>query len=140
LSSRPQLDPYTVYPNPDASPANSSSMASSFTSQPTIVQKLSQISYSCSWAGASPVGTISIEGSNDYSIKPGGAGYIQNPGTWNKLVLSYNGSTITDIPLSGNSGSGMVDIAATGLYAVRLIYTAASGTGNMTVVINAKVA
>jgi hypothetical protein len=140
LSNRPQLDPYTVYPNPDASPANSSSMAASFTSQPTIIQKLSQISYACSWTGASPVGTISIQGSNDYSIKPGGAGYVQNPGTWNKLMLSYNGSALTDIPISGNSGNGMIDIAATGLYAIRLIYTATSGTGNMTVIITAKVA
>jgi len=115
-------------------------MASSFTSQPTVVQKLSQISYSCVWSGTAPVGTISIQGSNDYNIKPGGATAVQNPGTWNNLVLSFAGGTTTSIPVSGNTGNGIIDIAATGLYAVRLVYTAVSGTGNMTVVINAKVA
>lgn len=139
MSSRPQLDPYTVYPNADASPANTSSMASSFTTQATIVQKLSQISYSCSWLGTSPVGSISVQGSNDYSIKPGGANAVQNPGIWNNLVLSFNGGTTTSIPISGNSDHGLIDIASTGLYAIRLIYTAVSGTGNMTVIINAKV-
>lgn len=140
MSSRPQLDPYTVYPNADAIPANTSSMAASFTTQPTIVQKLSQISYSCTWTGASPVGFISIQGSNDFNIKPGGANAVQNPGTWNNLVLSFDGANTTTIPISGNTGNGLIDIASTGLYAVRLSYTATSGTGNMTVVINAKVA
>ncbi len=139
MSSRPQLDPYTVYPNADASPANTSSMAASFTSQPTIVQKLSQISYSCSWTGTSPVGSISVQGSDDYSIKPGGANAVQNPGTWNNLVLSYNSGTTTSIPISGNSGNGLIDIAATGIYALRLVYTATSGTGNMNVIVTAKV-
>lgn len=139
MSSRPQLDPYTVYPNPLASPANTSSMASSFITQPTIVQKLSQISYSCVWTGTSPVGSISVQGSNDYSIKPGGANAVENPGTWNNLVLSSGGATTTNIPVSGNSDHGLIDIASTGLYAIRLVYTAISGTGNMTVVINAKV-
>lgn len=139
MSSRPQLDPYIVYPNADANPPNTSSMAASFTSQPTIIQKLSQISYAVSWTGTTPIGTISIQGSNDYSIKPGGANAIQNPGTWNSLILSFAGSNTTTIPISGNSGNGLIDIASTGMYAVRLIYTAASGTGNMTVTINAKV-
>src|ERR1700677_894538 len=139
MSSRPQFSPYVVYPNANASPASTSSMATSFTTEPTIVQKLSQISYECVWTG-SAIGFLSVQGSNDFSITPGGMNYVQNPGTWTSLILSYNGGDTTSIPITGSGGNGIIDIASTGLYAVRLIYTAASGTGSMSVVINAKVA
>lgn len=139
MSSRPQFSPYIVFPNANASPANTNSLAASFTSEPTIVQKLSQISYECTWTG-SATGSLSVQGSNDFSITPGGMNFVQNPGTWTSLILSYNGGDTTSIPISGPTGNGIIDIASTGLYAVRLIYTAGTGTGSMTVTINAKVA
>ena len=100
------------------------------------------INYACVWSGSSPVGTISVQASDDYALNA--EGNVQFAGTWNSLPVSYwNGSgttTVTAIPVTGNNGSGMIDIATAGFYAVRLIYTAASGTGSLTVTVNAKVA
>lgn len=142
MSTRPKFEPYIVLPNAYSSPANSGSMAVNLTSQPTVVSRLSMVSYTCSWAGSSPVGTISVQASNDYELNPEGNLYAT--GTWNTLPVSYwNGSTtstVTAIPVSGSTGNGAIDIATNGFYALRLIYTATSGTGTLTVTIDAKVA
>ena len=61
-----------------------------------------------------------------------------NPGTWNTLTLNYGGAAVTSVPVSGNTGNGMIDVTATGIYAIRLIYTAGSGTGSLTVTMVAK--
>lgn len=135
---RPNYQPYQVIPNSRANPANTGSMASSIISAPTIISQLTQISYAVSWVGTSPVGSISVEVSNDYSVNNDGS--IRNAGIWNPVVLSYSGTNTTGIAISGNSGNGIIDIASTGLYAVRLHYTAVSGTGTLAVIINGKVA
>jgi hypothetical protein len=145
MSTRPNFAPYVVLPNAYGSPANSSSMAVNLISQPTIVSRLSMINYACVWSGSSPVGTISVQASDDYELGPEGLNNPPiNPGTWNTLPVSYyNGtttSTVTAIPVSGSTGNGMIDVATSGFYAIRLIYTAGSGTGSLTVTINAKVA
>jgi len=112
-------------------------MAANITSSPTIMQSLSILSYSFSWTGTSPVGTISIEASNDYSLNPNGT--VNNAGTWNVMTVNYQGSAVTTVPVSGNTGIGFIDISPTGAYAVRAIYTAGSGTGNLTATVNGKV-
>jgi hypothetical protein len=89
------------------------------------------ISYDCSWTGTSPVGTITVQSSNTYSQNA--AGVVQNAGDWNTLPLSGTAS------VSGNTGSGVVDVTASGLYAVRLVYTPASGTGTLNVTVSGKV-
>ena len=89
MSTRPQFSPYIVIPNALASPANTGDMSSSITSAPTIVQKLSMISYQASWAGTTPVGTISVQLSNDFSLNADGT--VHNAGTWTTMTL-----TITD--------------------------------------------
>ena len=113
-------------------------MATNLTSLVTVVSRLSLVNYSCSWTGSSPVGSVSIQGSNDFELNP--EGVVENTGTWNTLPLGYNSGVVTAIPISGNSGNGAIDIATTGFYALRFIYTATSGTGNLTVTVNAKVA
>jgi hypothetical protein len=117
-------------------------MAVNLTSQPTVVSRLSMVSYTCVWTGATPVGTISVQASDDYELNAEGG--VEAIGTWNTLPVSYyNGfttSTVTAIPVSGSTGNGAIDIATNGFYAVRLIYLATSGTGTLTVTINAKVA
>lgn len=140
MSSRPQFDPYVVIPNKDASPANTGSMAASITSAPTIILKLSMPSYAYSWTGTSPVGAIAVQVSNDYKIASNGA--VINAGTWTPLYIQLNGgsSLVNTIPLSGDSGSGFIDIPITGAYAIRTVYTRTSGTGTLKVTINAKVA
>lgn len=130
MSTRPQLSQIPVITNGD--------MSGSLTGKPSIVDKLSMMSYSFSWSGTSPVGTVSIQVSNDYAL--GANGQVSNAGTWSTLALQYNGSTVSTIAITGNTGNGLVDIFQTGAYAIRPIYTFGSGVGSLQVVFNAKVA
>jgi len=109
-------------------------MAGNLISIPTICDKLSMMSYSYSWAGASPVGTVSVQVSDDYSEFPNGQ--VNNAGTWNTLPLS-SGNTVA---LTGNTGNGGIDVLQTGFYAIRTIYTFTSGSGALQVDFNGKVA
>lgn len=130
MSMRPEIRPYNVISN--------GSMASSLTSLVTIIQKLSMVSYSYSWSGTSPVGAVSVQLSNDYSVDA--QGNVSNAGTWN--TISFNdgtGTPVSSFAVTGNTGSGMVDVQ-TGAYAIRTLYTRTSGTGTLQVVINGKVA
>ena len=124
MSSRPQFSPYSVITDAD--------MSANITSQVTIIQKLSMISYSITWLGTAPIGAISVEVSNDYSQNADGS--VKNAGTWNALPLS----TTTNV--SGNSGNGFIDIDASAGYALRVVYTRTSGVGIMNCIVSAKVA
>lgn len=130
MSTRTGLRPQRVL--------TAASMAGSLISLPTILQSLSKASYALSWSGTSPVGTVSVQGSNDYALNPDGT--VQNSGTWTALTLSVAGVPSTTVAISGNTGSGIIDIVDTALYAIRLIYTFGSGTGSLTVFFNGKVA
>jgi hypothetical protein len=110
--------------------------AVSITSDVTIIQQLSAISYGFSWTGSSPVGTIAIQVSNDYSIDAGGT--VVNAGTWTALDLTYGGSVVSTVPVTGNTGNGLIDIE-TGAYAIRAVYTKTSGTGTLQAKLSAKV-
>jgi hypothetical protein len=136
--NRPNLQPYQVIPNANASPANSGSMASNIISAVSIIGQLTELSYAVSWTGTSPVGTISVQVSNDYQLANNGA--VLNAGTWNTIPLEYSGSAVMSVPVSGNTGNGVIDIGSIGLYAIRLVYTATSGTGSLIATINGKVA
>lgn len=129
MSTRTSLRPQTVL--------TAGSMAGNLISSPTVLQSLTKASYTLSWSGTSPVGTVSIQGSNDYSLNPNGT--VLNSGTWNTLTLSVSGVPSTTVSISGNTGSGAIDVLETALYAIRLIYTAASGTGSLTAIFNGKV-
>lgn len=128
--------PQIVIPSPQGSPANGNSMATNITSSPTIVQDMYAMCYGLVWTGTSPIGTVSIQGSNDFALNSDGS--VAVAGTWTTLTVNYNGTAVTTVPVTGNSGNGLIDIVATGIYAVRLIYTATSGTGSLTVTMNAK--
>lgn len=130
MSTRPLLDPFPIITNGD--------MSGNITGLVTIINQPSMLSYGLSWAGTSPVGTVSVQGSNDYKANP--AGGVSNAGTWNTLTLNYNGTFVTTIPVSGNTGNGLIDIGPTGIYAIRLIYTFGSGVGTLQATINAKAA
>lgn len=122
-SSRPQFSPYPVILDGD--------MSADIISEPTIIQKLSMISYDISWDGSSPVGDMSIQVSNSYSTNADGS--VRNPGNWTTVPLTALA------PVSGNTGNGFIDIDASGAYAIRLVYTRTSGTGTMQAIISAKV-
>lgn len=113
-------------------------MATNITSTPTIIQKLSLVSYSYSWAGSTPVGAVSVEVSDDYTLNA--EGQVSNPGTWNAIPLEFNGAQVTVIPVTGNTGNGFIDMSGLAGYAIRTKYTATSGTGSISAIINGKVA
>lgn len=128
MSSRPQFNPYPVIVN--------GSMTSDITSLPTIIQKLSQLSYDVSWTGTSPVGTISVQVSNTYTQNADGT--VRNAGNWTSLPLKGTTVVAGSIPIASNSGNGFIDIDEIGSFAIRFIYTATSGTGTMNVTIAGK--
>lgn len=128
--------PAVIIPNALGSPANGNSMAANITSSPIVLLYMYACSFAFLWTGTSPVGTVSIQGSNDFSQNANGT--VLNAGTWDTLTLNYGGSAVTSVPISGNSGNGIIDVVATGVYAIRFIYTATSGTGNITVTSFAK--
>lgn len=125
--------PVLVIPSPQGTPANGNSMAANITSSPQILYLMSKASFSFSWTGTSPIGTISVNGSNNYVQNGYGTQAAINTPIWDPLTLNYQGSAVTTIPVTGNSGSGIIDITATGIYALQFVYTFTSGTGNMTV-------
>jgi hypothetical protein len=94
-------------------------------------------SYAFTWSGTSPVGTVSIQVSNDYAENA--VGGVLNAGIWNTIPVVYNGSSVTAVPLSGNTGNGFIDVDSLGGYAVRPIYTFTSGTGTLQALLEAKV-
>lgn len=128
--------PQIIIPSPSGNPANGNSLAGNITSQPTIVQSMYAMSFGLVWTGTSPVGAVSVEGSNDFQLNA--AGGVETAGNWTTLVLNYNGAAVSSVPITGNSGHGLIDIVSTGIYAVRLVYTRTSGTGSMIVTLNAK--
>lgn len=131
MSSRPLIKPHTVINSGDMS-------AASITSDVTIIQQLSMISYGYSWTGTSPVGTIAVQVSNDYAIDAGGT--VSNAGTWNALYFSSAGSSVASVAVTGNTGNGFIDLTKLAGYAIRTVYTKTSGTGTLQCKLNAKVA
>jgi len=124
MASRPIFTPYLVIDSGD--------MSGNITSKVTVIQNLSMLSYDISWSGSTPVGVMSVQFSNSYSQNADGS--VRNAGNWTTITLN-NPSNV-----SGNTGNGMIDIDATGAFAMRLVYTRASGTGTMNAVVNGKVA
>lgn len=129
MSSRTSFRPQSVITNGD--------MSGNLTSSVTVLQSLTRFSYAAKWAGTAPVGTMSVQVSNDYSLNANGS--VNNAGTWNTLTLQYNGTLVTTVPVSGNTGNGFIDVEVSAAYATRLIYTFTSGTGTLNATINAKV-
>lgn len=136
MSSRTVLRPQTVIPSLQGDPVSGASMAADITSAPTLLQSLSMVNYAITWSGTSPIGTIAIQASNDCSVSSEGG---VSGGTWNPLPLDLAGVSVTTIPVTGNTGKGMIDIDGLAAYAVRLFYDATSGTGTLNVVVTGKV-
>lgn len=130
MSTRFTLRPQPVIKSGDMS-------LTSLTSAPTVLGSLTKVGYAYSWAGSSPVGTIAVQVSNDYSLDS--AGKVANVGTWTPLELELAGAPVTSIPVSGNSGTGFIDLATVGAYAIRTVYTKVSGTGTLQATITGKV-
>lgn len=111
-------------------------MASNITSQVTILNSITRVGYALFWTGTTPVGAASIEVSNDYQAQ---GATVLNAGTWTALTLSVSGTTVASVAITGNTGTAFIDVQNISAYAIRLIYTAVSGTGTIQAVINGKV-
>ena len=130
MSSRTTLRPNSVILNGD--------MSGNLTSQVTILQGITIVSYTYAWAGVLPVGNITVEVCNDYAVGPNGQ-TVASPGTWIQIPFEVNGSVVTSVPVSGNNGGGFLRLFAPGSYSIRTLYTATSGTGSLTATINGQV-
>lgn len=91
------------------------------------------VSYDISWAGAAPVGDISVQVSNTYAVNDQGEP-LNNGATWSTITLSSPTS------VSGNTGTGFIQLSDLGAYAIRLVYTPTSGTGTLKATVVGKVA
>ncbi len=102
-----------------------------------MLQSVTKVSYLYVWAGTSPVGVVTVEVSNDYSILPNGT--VNATGTWVGIpFVNAAGATVTSFALTGNSGKGFLEVV-TNAYAIRTVYTYTSGTGTLTVTVNGKI-
>jgi len=128
MSSRPLLQPMIVI---GGNSGVSGNMASNITSLVTVISNQSMMSYEYTWSGTSPIGVVSVQVSNDYSQNADGT--VNNPGNWSTLPLSATPA------VTGNTGTGFIDIDSLAGYAIRTIYTATSGTGTMTATYKGKV-
>jgi hypothetical protein len=137
MSIRNNLPPQAVIPSPQGQPANSADMTMNIISAPTILKPLTLASYEASWVGTAPTGTLSVQGSNSYSINP--EGVVNNAGIWTTITLLYNGTLVTTIPVTGNTGNILINLSGIGCYAVRLVYTAATGLGTLSAIVTGKV-
>lgn len=107
-------------------------MSADITSAVTILTNVTMVSYEIDWsAGATPVGSIVVEVSNSYSIDADGS--VRNSGSWTQLTLS----AATNV--SGNTGSGVIQLSDMAVYAVRIRYVRTSGSGTMNALVTAKV-
>jgi hypothetical protein len=75
--------------------------------------------------------------SDDYKLNPDGT--VESAGNWSTAPVSSGGTTMMSVPVTGNSGTGFIDLLGTGSYAIRLIYTRTSGTGSLNITVNGKV-
>lgn len=123
MASRPIFSPFQVITNGD--------MTTTLISQVSVIQNTSKVSYDVSWAGTSPVGSLSVQVSNTYSQNADGS--VRNPGDWITLTLSASTA------VSGNTGNGFIDITTISAYAIRLVYTPVSGTGTLQATVAGKV-
>ncbi len=131
MSSRPLIKQYHAISSGD--------MSADITSAVSHIPMVTVGSYTYSWSGTTPIGTLSVEISNDYS--PGGIeGIPANAGTWTAIYFTLNGSTVVNsAPVSGNSGTGVIEWS-TGAAYIRTKYTFTSGTGTLQAYLNGKVA
>ena len=131
MADRPYLPPYPVIRNGDMSQA-------SITSLVTVLKQLTGASYAYSWSGTAPVGSITVQASNDYSLNADGS--VNNPGTWTNLTMLVDGTPSETISVTGNTGTRFADLDEIMSYAIRTVYTKVSGTGSLQVTVVGKVA
>ena len=123
MSDRPYLKPDLNKPV-----ISNQDMTASFNGPATVLAQKTALSWQLVWTGT-PTGTFSVQTSNTFSQNPEGS--IGNAGSWDTIPSSaFTGSLPAP---SGSAGSGTIDLVGTGVFAVRLVYTAVSSDGTLNV-------
>ena len=89
---------------------------------------LDNMSFQATWSGATPVGTLDVQVSNDHQEN---GGVVVNAGTWTSIYDSVPA-------VSGNTGSLFLNIAAIAAAFIRVVYTKTSGTGTLSCYFNGR--
>lgn len=116
---------------------NGTSMAASINGTASIVDKISMVGFGFSWTGTTPIGALSVQVSNDYTVDA--MGNPANAGSWNTVYFMAGGVLVNTIALTGDTGNAFIEIPLTSAYAVRPVYTRTSGVGNLTAIVHGKV-
>lgn len=93
------------------------SMGTSITSSSQNMQRVISYAVQVYWTGTTPIGTFDLQASNDDT--------------------NYTSLLSAPIAVTGNTGSIMIDVAKRGYGYIKVIYTRTSGTGTITVQVNA---
>lgn len=95
-------------------------MSGNLTGSETNVTQLDNIGYIAEWSGTSPVGVLSVE------VQSGPSGWA---------ALDFG----SPLAVSGNTGSLIINVNQLPFEKIRVVYTATSGTGSLTVTLSSKV-
>lgn len=104
--------------NKNAAIINNISMAANISSSYSDISESTNIAYHASWTGSSPSGSLQVYVSNDLTLNP----------------IAYGSA----IAITGNSGSSGLNLENLGFIYIGFVYTASSGSGNLTVKLAAK--
>ena len=121
MAERPRLKPHRVIED--------GNMTGNITSDVTVVPEISLISYTYSWSGTSPVGTVKVQVSNDYAIDA--QGNVSNAGNWADISFLTGTGFSASVAVSGSPGTANIVLPLCGAYAFRTVYTRTSGTGTL---------
>lgn len=107
------------------------SLASNFTTPPTIISQGDNVGYVINATAAGSSGTFAVQVSMDYAVKPQDPS--ANTGTWSDLVLSGSPT------LSGSDDIINISLNQPPFKAVRLAYTSSvAGAGTATITVSYK--
>lgn len=113
------IEPFKLFNNVDIS--------TNQTSDSTDIKHLDNVGIVVEWSGSSPSGEFFVECANP---DPN----ILNESSWTWSELDFG----SDIVISGNSGSHIINMTQNPFAKLRVKYTSTSGSGNLTATITAK--
>lgn len=110
------------------------SLATSFTTSPTVIRYLDNCSYQINVVTTDGAGIFEVQVSNDYYVNEGNDSVVVNQGNWISLTLAGG------VPfVAGTNDQIVISLNQLPYYAVRLFYAASSaGTGTASVYITDK--
>jgi hypothetical protein len=115
------IDPFKII--------DAGSMAGNISSTATNVRNMDMVTFFVEWTGNDPIGYLSFQYVEKESINPA----LE---TWKTIYLGPGVGNL--IPINLDSGSHTVLFTMVPFVKIRAIYTASSGTGNLTVTITGK--